>query len=377
MANTTNQAKTIALPSVLDGVDQTNPSNQTSDQFLKSVDNLNNQTLTPISSFSDVLTDSAVTLSSADTTVANNITAFKSNAIDQINSVIGSLTDGLLSASDLNDVITVQDGLNIDTNQLLNKVSNNLGYDVTTIPGFQDQFGQQSLNEFQRLTQMSIGDLVYADGNSLKIRGDWRSGIGDSLLGYLAQSSDTFKALTDLVSSNSILNTLVNNCSQLGIKDGFKALFGQYKRPEDAQNALINNVYYLVAKGDIDSLNEILTLINDDGVNTINAQYPLLVNMLLTNFSFGYDVTPNDYPKLKQDLLLIITKIKGSDWYLMQTQFGLIPNLALVSSISDDSRTLLMDEDYLIPLLGASNKFRSQDSRNVFIQDFPGVPTLS
>jgi len=127
-------------------------------------------------------------------------------------------------------------------------------------------------------------------------------------------------------------------------------------------------------------MNKVLTLVTENKYAVINAKYPYLISSLFQNFSLDPGTSVGEYPGIKAMFLKVCISIFGVNWYKRETAFGMIYNLGLVSSVSDDLKKVIMsDETYpdLVPFLACAGIFNEQYSWDVFKSNFTDVPILT
>ena len=366
------------MASLFDGLDL----GSNLDSFKKNVGNSMNTVkssiLTPVSTITTKVNDGIAVVKATDSKLQSIVSSYKSAAVSQLDGIIGALSGGMLNTSDLTSMVRVgPDGVTFNTDDLMRNVGDKIGMDLTGgTSGFISRFASGVNNEFSTITGNHFGDLVNTDGSTFRISKNWRGQAGSGLLSMLNRYGG-FDSLVDTSVTNSFYNTLLNNSAQYGMADSYASIIANYKFKHDAQSALIHAVQYMLANGDVDSLDEVIKLLDKEGVMGVNARYPLFVESLLSKFSFSATTVAEDYPAIRTKLLNVLITFAGPDWHQTSTQFGTAYNLMLTSTISADVTTLLMENIEYSPLLMSGGMFQDASAVDVFKNSFPGAPLLT
>ena len=366
----------IKTSSIFDDIDLTSNLTDFSKQMQNDINDAKNTILTPVNATTQKLNQGVTLIKSTDSQIQNVISGYKSTVIDQMSGVIGALSGGTLNVADLTKMVKVtSDGVTFSTDDLLKTVSKSIGFDFNSASSFSQNMANNINKEFNRMTSGYFGNVVTTDGNGFRISSNWRSDLGKGTLDAL-QRYTGIKGYVDTSVTNAFYNSLLYDAADYGMSDSYESVLSKYGNDSDKRDATVESIKYMIKNGDVTSLDKILTLTDQEGVASINAKYPTLVETLLQKFHFDHDTYSDGYGDLKTKLLNVITTLKGNDWYLRSTQFGTVYDLAVVNDISDDSMTLLMEEEELIPLLCSAGLYTDTSAVTVFYNDFPKTPIL-
>lgn len=361
--------------SIFEGVNLKNTVQKSSQAMGETVSGLKNQIVNPLKSVTSSVQAGIATINEAQSVLTQNLTKYKSEAIEGINNTLKNLTGGMFNMADIGSLIKYEDGFKLDTDALLRLGTKGLGFNVNSMRDLKDQIGDGFMKELNSMTY-GLADGVFmvdTSGKGIKIHtaDDWQFGLGNQLMSFIGKDDpDGFGSIVNIAGMNSILNTMLKQSIKNGIWQGFDRFNDMYVFQSDYHDALIDGVDMAISRGDLESLNTILNIISTEGTNKVNAKYPNLIEQMLTNFSFNRDVDPSQYPELTTKMLNIFTAVGGADWYKYPTQFGMATNVGLVSFVSESSRTLLIDVEDLAPLLCAAGAFVEQSSIETFTGDF-------
>ncbi|EBY9763893.1 hypothetical protein D5W64_12340 [Salmonella enterica subsp. enterica serovar Saintpaul] len=362
----------IQKASLFEGVDLGNKIQQASRSMNETVSGLTTQLINPFKAVTDATQSGVALISEKQSQIASTITSYKSAALNHISETMKNLTGGLLNVSDIGRIVTYEDGFKVNTDELLRIGSKGLGFNVYSMQDLKQQIGDGFLGELNKMSGGLAGGLIYADGTKLRIADDWKLNMGQDVINFLAKDDpDGFGSIMNVAATNSILNAMLGQTVKYGMYQGFKNYGDMYIYASDYHDALMDSMSFAIARGDAQSIEKILEIIEKDGVAKIQQMYPELIENLLKNFNFGSSEVDADYPAIRASLLKVIDLVGGENWYLYPTQFGMAINTGLTSTISEDAKTLLSTETKLVPLLATAGVFQDMSAKDVFINDFP------
>ncbi len=349
--------------------------------FRKNTDNLmtdvKTNVLTPVSAVMEKAKDGLALVKSTDSKVQSMLTNFRSQAVEQMDGILGALSGGLLNTSDITKAVRYdQNGFSFDSSSLSSAIGNKIGLDLSSKDAFISQMSSTISSEFNRISNGAFGGLLSVDGKGFRVNGDWRGIVGQGVLNTFLRYTDA-EDLVDYSITNSFYNSLLYNAADYGMKDSYASIFNKYTSPEAARDGLTEAIGRMLNKGDLESINAVLDLLDNQNKTMIMAKYPDFLESLLSNFTFDTDVTPADYPAIRDRLYRVINEITyRSQWWLRYTQFGYVYDLSLVNRLSTDMLTLLSIDENIIPLLCARNIFITDGAVNVLKQSFPQAPVV-
>lgn len=361
--------------SMFEGLDVGNTLSKATNEIQNTISGLTDQMINPFKSAGNAISDGVALVDENTTQLTSTLSSFKSSTLDKIGSTLKNITGGLLDSPDLGRILDLSDGFKVNTDELLRIASNGLGFNISSISGIKDQLGDAFLGELNSMTGGLMNGLVYQDGSKFSINDSWKYDTGKTLLDFLGRQDNKFGHIINLAGVNSILNTMLDQTMQNGIYDSYESFRPNYVYESDYKDALINGLQFCLGNGDLESLNKILEIISTEGANKVKAKYPTFTEQLLSSFTFTNSTNPEQYPELKTKLLNVLTLVNGSDWYT--TYNGVtksnLPNVAIVSYITNDAKLLLEGETALIPLLACTGLFYPGDAKETFKTDFPNA----
>lgn len=356
---------------IFEGVDLGNSLKKASQAMGETVSNLTTQLVNPFKAVNESVQAGVALVSEGQSQIMNNISSWKSSAIDGIDTGLKNITGGLFNVSDLGSLITYQDGFKVNTDELLRIGSKGLGFNVYSMQNLKDQIGNGFLDELNQMTGGLSNGLFYIDGTKVRIADDWKFQMGTSIVDFIAKDNELLGSVVNVAGMNAILNTMIGETVRTGLLDGYRTYADQYIFQSDYHAALIDSIGIAVGRGDAESIQEILNIIESEGVNKVKAKYPELIEQMLTNFRLSQNDLPEDYPRIRASILDVCNRVGGPTWYQYPTQAGWATNMALVNFISEDSKLLLGEEEALIPMLAGSGIFMEQTAVDTFLTDFP------
>lgn len=338
--------------------------------------------LTPYNVTQNRMKTGIATKTSRDTGVQGTITEYRDNVVDVLDGIVGALSGGLLNTKDITKAIKVgRDGVTFSTDNILQAASRQLGYPVNSEAGGMRKIAGDINKEFTRLTGLSLGGLVTTDGKTFKANKNWRGILGGETLKMVTRMTGLDQFVDRSVTA-SLHNSLFYNAAQFGMKDGYRAIWSSYPPGfgSERRDATLEALRYMITNGDIDSINEVLKILDEDdaGLGTnrkiIASKYPNFIETLFSNFRFDDGVFPEDYDALRVVLLEVLERVIGPNWWMTYTEFGMAQNLAIMNRVSKDMVTLLRGYDPIVPLLCTAGKFTEASCLVELRNQFRGAP---
>jgi len=363
--------------------DNLNPANNISDfskDVTKGLKKYSGDAVKAIDPVKNKLKDGIALFKSTESEVVGNITAYKSSVVEKLNSIVKSLTGGLIDTKDLARYYKVgKDGLSVDVNGLKSALGSKIGIDLTSNAALMNQLTNGVNQQFGELTGGYFGNMVTAEGGSFRITKNWRDQFGNGFLNALQRTTGISTSLFDNTIATAYNNSMLYMSAEYGMSDSYAGLVDAYVYKEDAKTALINAVSYMLRNGDLVSITKVLELIDPYQYAVLNAKYPQLINQIFGNFTLDPNTTVDQYPAIKQQLMDVCGKVVGATWYLRNNAFGQTYDMGMLGTISTDiKKVMLCNETYpeLIPLICTSGMFTSTNAISAFQQSFSNVPML-
>ena len=336
-------------------------------------------TLTPVDITTVNMKQGVALKTARDTGVTGVITDYRSRSVDQLDGLIGALSGGLLNVKDITRAVKVgPGGVVFSSDDVLREAGNEIGYPVTGQSGAMRRLAGSINNEFSRIAGFDIGTIVTSDGNGFRINKNWRGQVGANVLRNVMQVSGIDEYI-DTTLKAAVYNSILNGAVDYGMSDSYRKLYDAYPAGmEDyRRDAIIQAVDNAITNGDIVSLDALISLLEQDGKNTILAKYPNLIQTLFAKFKFDQSVFPEDYPTLRDKLLNLLVMLAGPQWYMKYTQFGYAYDLALINDASPDIITLLGSVDEVVPLLCSAGLFGARSAVDVMKGNFQDAPQFT
>ena len=364
------------VASNFEGFDISKVAAQNEKSIASSISGFTNQAVNPIKSTVSDLKSGIALIKDTDKQIMNKLYTYKSSTIDSINDFLGSLTGGKIGLADFGRVISYKDGFKVDSDELMRMAGRTLGFNIGSIATIKDELANSFLDELNSMTLGLSNGLFQTDGSKITIAGDWDKDIGQSVFDFLSSGGEEFVTVRNFAASNAVVNTMVKQNAAIGFVQGYAGFASMYLYQSDYYGALIATIPTLLSRGDINSLDEILKILDDASRYTIKNQFPNFAETVLANFNFPEGTLPEDYAGYKDKLIAVIKKIEGEKWLYKTTFMGDILNIGLVTTISDDSKTLLMRVPEYVPFLCASGLMSQESAAGVFKRMFPDAVTL-
>lgn len=386
----------------LDGLDISSSLREKTQSIGQSVSHLTNQTINPIKSTVSDIQSGIALIKDTDRQFLNQLHTYRSETINTINDYLSSLTGGHFNFDDFGSVVSYKDGFKVNSSELTRLASNAIGFNISSIDTIKNDLSNEFLSE---LNEMSLGlsnGLFQNENGKITISGDWDKQIGDSVFAFLTNSSSDFHTVRNFAAANAVLNVMVYKNADIGFVEGFAAFKDLYLYESDYHAALINCIETLLRKGDINSLDEVLKILDQESIMSVNVIYPKFAETVLSTFSLPETALIEEQTTYGEKLITIIEKVNGDSWMMSKTFYGSILNIGLVTKVSDDSKTvveaytqtLLKTADQvessstsqatqlrakantLLVLMNAAGLIAIQDARTLFTTDFPNAVTF-
>lgn len=345
-----------------------------------SMQRVKEDSLTPVDVSQKNMQKGTALKTSKDTGLKGTVTDYRDTVVSALDGIIGAMSGGYLNTKDITRSIKVgRDGVTFDENNILRAVSTKMGYPVSSESGAMRQVASDISKEFNRVTGLNIGRILTSDGKNFKVSKNWKGQMGGEVFKQLTK----FTGMDDFIDvsvRSAVYNSLYYNASRFGMKDSYRRIYNTYPLGFEKirRDATLEALQYMITNGDIDSIDEVLKILDeDDGGLTANrkiisSKFPNFIEILFSNFRFDDDVFPEDYPALLAKLLSVLERIRGHEWWLTYTEFGMAHNMAIMTRVGKDMRTLLSTYEPLIPLLCTIGNFSEEKATVILKRDFKG-----
>jgi len=326
--------------------------------------NVNSATLTPADTTAKNIKEGVAKKTPRDTSVKNTVSEYKNTVVDQLDSLVGMMTGGLLKTTDITKAVRVgRDGVTFSDDAIVSAIGSSLGYPVNGKTGVMRRIASGVTSEFKRITGVNIGGLLQTNGETFSVRKNWRGQVGQQVLRMVGDTIGIDEFL-DYSVKGAIYNNILYSAVGYGMSDSYGKLYGAYPSGFSAlrRDAVIVAMETAIHNGDIVSLNVLLGLLETEGRQVMISKYPNFIELLFSNFKFDDDVFPENYPELLATLKQVLVGLLGEFWYLKQTQFGKVYNMALLQKVSKDMKTLLLGWPEILPLVATAGMFKERSA---------------
>lgn len=329
--------------------------------------------LNPIDVTTQKLDQGVALTNNRDTTLKGRITNYRSSVVEQLDGIIGAISGGLLNTKDLTKAVKIgPDGVRFDTDDLWEAAGRELGIPVYGgFAGAQRAVAGIINKEFTRLTGFNVGQVITTKDGTFAIGKNWRTTTGRSLLNILKDYTG-IDEFVDVSVSTATYNAILYNSGIFGMRDSYQGLWDNYPYKGLRQDAFIEAMQYMITNGDIESIDKVMSLLDEQGKNALLNKYPTFIATLFSKFHFDKDVYPEDYDALRTKLLAIVVRVAGPNWMYRTTQFGQAYDLGLTNHMSPDMVTLLSPVEELVPLLCTVGLFSANSAWNELNKQLSG-----
>lgn len=347
---------------IFDGLDLGSSLNMFKKQTNTQMGTVKEGVLTPMDVTGDKLKEGVALVKPQDTSIKGTITEYKSSAVSELDGIIGMLSGGLLNTKAITKAIKIgPNGVTLSDDAILSSASGQMGVPVSGKTSAMRKLASMISTEFKNITGTNINGLITSDGKGFRVNQNWRTSVGRETLSLI----NKFTGINEFIDTSvqhAMYNSVMQMAAGLGMKDSYKSIYDLYKDRRTAQQIMVDSVRTMIANGDIESIDAVLALLDQSGINAINAGYPEFIKTLFRSFRFDSDVYPEDYPALRDKLLVILERVCGPNWWMAYTQFGMAYDLTLINSASEDMITLLSTVDYLIPMICTAGMFSERSA---------------
>jgi hypothetical protein len=333
--------------------------------------------LSPMDVTGDKLKEGVALVKPQDTTVLGTITSYKSSAVSELDGIIGMLSGGLLNTKAITKAIKIgPNGVTLSDDAILSSASSEMGVPVSGKTSAMRKLASMVTGEFKSLTGVNINGIITTDGNGYRINSNWRTSVGRETLAMI----NKFTGINEFIDTSvqyAMYNSVMKMAAGLGMSDSYKSIYDLYKDRRTAQQIMVDTVRTMIARGDIVSIDAVLALLDQAGINAVNAGYPEFIKTLFRSFKFDDDVYPGDYPALRDKLLSVLSRVCGPNWWMTYTQFGEAYDLALINTASADMITLLSTVEDLIPMIATAGMFIEQSAVTELKRSLKNAPVYT
>lgn len=363
----------LKTTSTFSGIDVDNPIKKATQSVADAVSGFGNQLLAPMKSVGESTTAGVALVDENSSAVTANLNNYKSDTITGIIDKTKNFAGGILNNPDIGRIFDFQDGFKVNTDELVRIASQGLGFSIGGIGDIKRNLGDNFLEELNSMTGGLSSGLYFDDGMKLKVGDGWQRQAGEELLGFMSKMDSPFGKVLNLAGVNSILNVMVRQAAENSMYQTYRAFEGEYLFRSDYINALINSLEYCIGRGDIESMNEIFSIIDKEGLQVVRSKYPDLIERTLSSFYFSNETKEEDYQALAIMLDKLLVMVGGDQWWMTGTEFGKATNYVVVSNITDPAKQLLGDFDKYHPLLLGAGKFQEAPALDEFVRQIPNA----
>lgn len=272
----------------------------------------------------------------------------KGTGLDLGNSILNAIRSTKFSATDISGIITVKDGAHIDKAAARTKVDG-LMKSSGLYKTFSDTMQQNIANAIGAATGKDGSSYLVTIGGVAKevMAGDASDLKGIvGLLNSISGNSE-LASLLDMTSSFAFFNETIQKMNEWGLTDAFSELIDKIDNEELRKKLMLSNVRSLIVNGDLDNVNKVIDYF---GVEQVLSRVSDAIELLITCYAFPEDTTSDKYPSIRDKFIALLGRFK-TNWWLTTRNGVSVPNAAMFSSCSDDTKTLFITVDYLRSLV--------------------------
>lgn len=363
--------------SIFDGFDLGDTLNVFKKQTNTQMSTVKEGVLSPMDVTGDKLKEGVALVKPQDTSIKGTITKYKSSAVSELDGIIGQLSGGLLNTKAITKAIRIgPNGVTLNDDAILSSASGQMGVPVSGKTSAMRKLASMVTGEFKSITGVNINGIITTDGKGYRINQNWRTSVGSETLKMIQQ----FTGINEFIDTSvqyAMYNSVMKMAAEYGMSDSYKSIYDLYKSKRTADQIMIDSVRIMIARGDVVSIDAVLALLDQSGINAINAGYPEFIKTIFRSFKFDDDVFPEDYPLIKDKLLSVILRVCGPEWWMTFTQFGWAYDLALINSASKDVKTLLSTVETFIPMLCTAGMFQERSAVAEMKGKFKDAPVFT
>lgn len=338
---------------------------------MKGAQDLANTTLDKASgTFNSVAKDTLALVDKESLAATTQLTNFIDQQRGLLSQTLDKLKNGSVNLSTIAQAVDFKDGLKVDKDVLLNRVSSALGFPVSSVDGFGDSIKDSLLQKMDSLSNGLVGSVVTSSGGTISLNGQWRENVTNGVLGFLGRISgddDAVSKVVDNPATSSFFDALMGQTIKVGLFDGIGTIANQYYRDNDAKKAIAKYSYYAVQQADIPTISAIVDQI---GSPAMVAKNPDTINSILTGYAFKVGTLASDYPALASELLSTLAKI-DPNWWIISFMGEPMVNYAIFQNISPDALLLLRTEERFAAACVLAPNYRTQSQISLVRAQYP------
>lgn len=359
--------------STFKGIDVENPIRKASQAITDAISGFGNQLVNPMKSVSESVNSGVALVDEASSQVTESLTSFKSDTLTGILTKTKDFMGGILNDPDIGRIFDFQDGFKVNSDELIRIASSGLGFPINGIGDIKQNLGANFLEELNSMTGGLSSGLFFDDQMKLKVGDGWQRQAGEELLGFISRMDSDFGKVLNLAGVNSVLNVMVRQAAENSMYQTYRSFEDQYLFKSDYIDALINSLEFCIGRGDLDSMNEIFTIIEKEGLQVVRSKYPDLIERTLSTFYFSNDTMEEEYEEMAKLLDRLLVTFGGPTWWVVNTEFGPATNYVVVSNITEPAKLLLSDIEKYHPLLLSAGVFQEGNALDEFLRQVPNA----
>lgn len=382
MQQTNKPVSNLNSPSTFSGTDATDKVKSISKDIGNTVAGLKTQVMGAASTGAKAVRDGIAYVTDSVKAFEEGVSAFKSAALGDISSILKDLTSGWIDVDDITDLVKFENGkLTFDTDSLMGKISNSIGFDISSLENLKKDLANQLFNEFDSLTDGRFGGFCSLDGTKLTFREDYDAGLMGDLVSLLDRLDvNEYDGARDPNIDIAFNKILFEEVVRGGMIEAFAAVYDRLVKSSDeatGQSSIIEVMEYAIDNGDYYSLNELDIMLHPENLPRVKATYPKLGAEFLKNYRFGSDDYVGEYDVLSVKVKALLVKLNGKKFWNTETPFGEVLDLTVGGEMSDHAVTLFILDDELGVLVCANGMFYNESAIDVFQRDFSNVVMIN
>lgn len=236
--------------------------------------------------------------------VINNFKSVTSKSASKIGELFKT---NRMDATDIADLIEINNGVGIDDEKALRRMQNMTGYRYDNASSFAKSISSDAAALVEKLTGYEPSGLFDAVGDFYPlVSGDVTS--ARELMSIISDITDNefVNSFVDISAEAGLFGTLMKYAIEMGLPDAVDILMDKIHDEDLRNRVLIENLETAARAGDLGSLYKIKELI---GADAMMARCPNIVTLVLGGYRFRDRRKPIDYQGIYTSMIELFTAL--------------------------------------------------------------------
>lgn len=247
------------------------------------------------------------------------------------------------SAENLIGLISTQNGISLDRDELERRLSSAMGQSMYSL---EPEFRESMIQSMAEMTGQDAATLTLAMNNvQSNVKTD-RQGDASALASILSNvtGSEEVIEVFDLHAETAVLGALLDQAIDLGIPQAVETLLAQIENEDVRRRVALERLRLAAMSSQLSTVRSIVTM---TGSEAALAKVPDLIPLITQNYSWGSNVRSSEYPAKRDELIETLSLITPR-WHLKLRDGQWVSNLEPFSMASSDALTLFKMSDYVL-----------------------------